>query len=91
MRPALCLAAAAAIGGKELTNFDFGGMNRPRCDFQTTGKPGRRSVAWTGGDRAKIEVPAQIHYRPGGNPQMLLSGDSGLIRVLHFRLILAMR
>jgi hypothetical protein len=78
-----CLAAAAAIGGKELldSGFDFGGFDRPRCDVDSSNQSGAgsRSIAWNGGDKVEISLPANVHYRPGSGDQVVVTGDSAIL------------
>jgi hypothetical protein len=75
-----CLAAAAAIGGNELRDFDFDfdNLSLPRCNFDDANKSASRTVAWTG-DRVKIGLSANVHYRPGSGDQMQVTGNSGVI------------
>jgi len=89
---AICLGAAAAIGAREHAgSFDFTMFDdTPDC------KPGNatattRSFPWDGGDKVTIEVPVNLHYKPGtgttleakGDPQMLanLSVKGGTIEM----------
>jgi len=89
---AICLGAAAAIGAREHAgSFDFTMFDdTPDC------KPGNatattRSFPWEGGDKVTIEVPVNLHYKPGtgttleakGDPQMLanLSVKGGTIEM----------
>jgi hypothetical protein len=82
-----CLSASALIGGKALrdSGFDFGDMGKPRCDFNESGKPSSRSLAWSGGDKAGIDIPATVHYRRGSGDQLVVKGDSEVIS--HVRVI----
>ena len=77
----VCLTAAFAIGGKALRdgNFDFGGWDRPRCDFDSAGKSASRSVAWDGSDTVKIGINANVQYRPGSGDDMQVTGDPAVI------------
>jgi hypothetical protein len=79
---AVCLGAAAAIGARHHgSSFDFT-MFDDSADCKatdTTATATARSFPWDGGDEVTIEVPANLHYRPGpgttlearGDPQML--------------------
>jgi hypothetical protein len=77
----VCLTGALAIGGKALRdgNFDFGGWDRPRCDFESAGKSASRGIAWDGGDTVKIGINANVQYRPGSGDEMQVTGDPGVI------------
>lgn len=83
----VCLSASAVIGGKALsdTGFDFGGLGLGRCDFGKSGKPGSRAIAWSGGSKASIEIPATVHYRRGSGDQLVVTGDSEVIS--HVRVV----
>ncbi|HWY60987.1 MAG TPA: DUF2807 domain-containing protein [Rhizomicrobium sp.] len=76
-----CLSASAVIGGKALrdTGFDFGGLGQERCGFSDSGKSGSRNLAWSGGNKASIELPAAVHYRRGSGDQVVIKGDSEVI------------
>jgi hypothetical protein len=79
---AICLGAAAAIGGKALheSGFDFGSFgDSPRCAFAPSDAQGSRSLAWSGGDSVAIAIPAKVHYRRGTGDQVVLSGDSAVL------------
>jgi Putative auto-transporter adhesin, head GIN domain len=82
-----CLSASALIGGKALsdTGFDFADLGWARCDFNESGKPGSRNIAWTGGDKAGIDIPATVHYRRGSGDQLVVKGDSEVIS--HVRIV----
>ena len=76
-----CLSASAVIGGKALrdTGFDFGSLGQDRCRFSHSGTPGSRTLAWNGGNKASIELPATVHYRRGSGDQVVIKGDSEVI------------
>jgi hypothetical protein len=77
---AICLGAAASIGAREHGgSFDFS-MFDDTSDCKAAGATASaRSFPWDGGDEVTIEVPANLHYKPGpgttleakGDPQML--------------------
>ena len=79
----VCLAAAAAIGGKALQDAQVSEFRRPdgpaRCDFEASGQQGSRSLAWNGGDSVAIAIPAMVHYRPGTGDQVVIKGDSAIL------------
>jgi hypothetical protein len=79
----ICLAAAAAVGGKALrdAHYDFGGLvgGGDRCDFDPSGQQGSRSLAWNGGDSVAIAIPAMVHYRPGAGDQVVIKGDTRVL------------
>jgi hypothetical protein len=86
---AVCLGAAAALGGKALRdshfNFDFANWDKPRCDFTPSGKSASRSINWDSDDKAGIAIPADAHYRRGSGDQMVATGDSATIAHIRVR------
>lgn len=79
---AICLGAAAAIGGKDLAasgiDFSFFG-DGPSCDFAMSGRTGSRSIAWDGSDTVSIQMRADTHYRRGQGDQVVVTGDTAVI------------
>ncbi len=77
---AICLGAAAAIGARHhVGNFDFSLFDdQPDCKGGNATATAR-SFPWDGDDEVTIEVPVNLHYKPGpgttleakGDPQML--------------------
>jgi hypothetical protein len=79
---AVCLGAAAAIGGKEIAanGLDFSVFgDGPACDFALSGETGSRSIAWDDSDRVSIQMHADTHYRRGQGEQMVVTGDTALL------------
>jgi uncharacterized protein involved in outer membrane biogenesis len=80
----LCVAAlagAAAIGGNDLarhgwawTFLDDGEEHTVRFDRAESGPRVTRTLAWTGGDRLQIEVPAEVVYLQGPEASVEVSG-----------------
>lgn len=95
----VCLVGAAMVGGKALRDSGFnmaslqGGdfnifdmlSDRPRCDDDSSSQQTSRSLPWTGGDGVSIELPANVHYRPGTGDQVVITGDSALISHVRVR------
>lgn len=95
----VCLVAAAAVGGKALrdSGFNFASLrdsnfnlfdmlsDRPRCDYNGSDQQGSRSLAWTGDDGVSIELPANVHYRPGSGDQVVITGNNSLIAHVRIR------
>lgn len=89
----LCVAAlagAAAIGGHELSrngwtwNFREDGVERTlRIDRAERGPRVTRTLAWTGGDRLEIEVPAEVTYVQGDEASVVVSGVQSQVERLH--------
>jgi hypothetical protein len=51
----------------------------PRCGDQLSGQSASREIAWDGGDRVGIDVPATVRYSPGNAEQVKVTGDASLI------------
>jgi hypothetical protein len=80
---AICLTAAAMIGGTALKEhgFDFSFLNRdgPRCGVFGVEGSGSRSLDWTGGDEVKISLPADVHYVAGTGDKVVITGNQALL------------
>jgi Putative auto-transporter adhesin, head GIN domain len=77
---AVCMGAAAAIGGKELgKSFDgidlsmFG--DRPRCEAVQGATATSRDLDWDGSDHVSLSVGGQARYAPGSDNKVHLTGD----------------
>lgn len=44
-----------------------------------------RSIAWDGDDSVSVDVPANIHYRPGGGDRLEVRGDPMILSHLRVR------
>ena len=81
----VCLAAAAAVGGKALSNVDWDTVHwddwgRPACHFAESGAIATRAVDWDEADKkAAIGISANVHYRPGTGTQAMVTGDPAII------------
>lgn len=79
----VCFGVAMAVGGRSvldhLNDFDFGGWDGPRCQVSPSGTDGSRELAWNGGDRVSIDIPANVTYRRGQGDTVVVKGDSGII------------
>lgn len=80
---AVCMGAAAAIGGREFgKNFDgmdfsmFG--DRPRCEYGGR-YPTSRTLDWDGSDNARLAVPGRVTYAPGNDDKVHVSGNPVLV------------
>jgi hypothetical protein len=86
---AVCMGAAAAIGGNEFgKNFDgmdtsmFG--DRPRCEAVQGATATSRTLEWDGSDHVGLSVGGHATYTPGGDGKIEMdcrswnSGDSNL-------------
>ena len=80
---AVCMGAAAAIGGREFGK-SFDGMDfsmfgdRPRCE-NGGGYPINRTLDWDGSDHAGIAIPGRATYTPGNDDKLHVSGNPVLV------------
>lgn len=78
---AVCIGAAAAIGGrelrKELEGMDLAGLSsfggKPRCE-RVTGSP-NRDLEWDGSESISLAVPAHARYSPTNGKMVHVSGN----------------
>jgi hypothetical protein len=85
----LSIAAACAIitiltSAADWMSGDYrswAGTMRSCASAKTTGSGERRTVdlAWAGSDAVKINIPAQVQYRPAPKPQASVSGNAELV------------
>jgi hypothetical protein len=79
----VCLGVAMAVGGRSvlshLDDLDFGGWDGPRCQVRPSNMDGSRELAWNGGDRVAIDVPANVSYQRGQGDRVVVKGDSAVI------------
>jgi len=80
---AVCMGAAAAIGGREFGK-SFDGMDfsmfgdRPRCE-NGGGYPTSRTLDWDGSDHVGIAIPRRATYAPGNDDKLHVSGNPVLV------------
>jgi hypothetical protein len=85
---AICMGAAAAIGGKEFGS-DFEGMDfsmfgdRPRCEMVEGASATSRDLNWDGSDHFGLAVPGRASYTPGADDKLHVTGDPQ--RLAHLR------
>ncbi|MBA2587726.1 MAG: DUF2807 domain-containing protein [Alphaproteobacteria bacterium] len=79
---AVCMGAAAAIGGKEFgknfDNLDLSFDERPRCE-NGGGYPTSRTLDWDGSDHVGLAVKGHATYTPGGDDKVHVSGNPLLV------------
>ena len=87
---AVCMGAAAAIGGREFgKNFDgvdfsmFG--DRPRCEVIQGASATSRVLDWDGSDHVGLAVHAHARYTPGTDNRVHVSGDPQALAHLRVR------
>jgi hypothetical protein len=86
---AVCIGAAAAIGGRELANGNFvfpifGSQACERADGASATAT-TRDLDWDGSDQAVLSVPGQARYTPGIGDTLHLSGDPRTIAHIRLR------
>lgn len=84
---AICMGAAAAIGGKEFGDgMDFSMFgDRPRCERVEGATASSRELDWDGSDHFGLAVPGRASYTPGGDNRVHVSGDPQLLAHLRVR------
>src|ERR1044071_17120 len=87
---ALCMGAAAAIGGREFgkgwDGMDFSMFgDRPRCESVSGATATSRELEWDGSDHFSLGVPGRASYTPGGDNKVHASGDPQLLAHLRVR------
>jgi Putative auto-transporter adhesin, head GIN domain len=87
---AVCMGAAAAIGGNEFgKNFDgvdfsmFG--DRPRCEMVQGASATSRDLDWDGSDHVGLSVGGHAHYTPGSDDKVHLTGDPQMVAHVRVR------
>jgi hypothetical protein len=80
---AVCMGAAAAIGGSEfgkgLDGLDLPIFSDlPRCE-NGGGYPVNRTLDWDGSDHAGIAIPGRATYAPGNDDKVHVSGNPVLV------------
>jgi len=80
---AICMGAAAAIGGREFgkgwDGMDIGmfmDRDRPRCERADNATATSRDLDWDGSDIFSLNVPGHASYRPGNEDKLHVSGDA---------------
>jgi hypothetical protein len=84
---AVCMGAAAAIGGDQFNRgMDFSMFgDRPRCERLQDATVTSRDLDWDGSDHFSLSVPGRASYTPGSDNKVHVSGDPQLIAHLRVR------
>ena len=84
---AVCIGAAAAIGGREFAgnDFDFSVFGNPACERMGGATATTRDLDWDGSDQVVLSVPGQVRYTPGSGDKLHLSGDPQTIAHIRLR------
>jgi hypothetical protein len=87
---AVCMGAAAAIGGREFGK-DFDGMDfsmfgdRPRCERVQDANATSRDIDWDGSDHVSLSVGGHANYTPGSDDKVHLTGDPQMLAHVRVR------
>jgi hypothetical protein len=77
---AVCMGAAAAIGGQEIGKT-FDGMDfsmfgdKPRCEAVAGATATSRDLDWDGSDSISLSVPGTSRYSPTNDKKVHITGD----------------
>jgi Putative auto-transporter adhesin, head GIN domain len=87
---AVCMGAAAAIGGNEfgknLDGFDFSMFgDRPRCEIVQGANATSRDLDWDGSDHLGLSVGGNAHYTPGSGDKVHVTGDPQILAHMRVR------
>lgn len=85
---AVCMGAAAAIGGREFgNNFDFSMFDgdRPRCERSDSASVTSRDIDWDGSDHVSLSVGGRASYTPGSDNKVHLTGDPQMLEHVRVR------
>ncbi len=87
---AICMGAAAAVGGNELgkgvDGIDFSMFgDRPRCETVQGASATSRDLDWDGSDHVGLSVGGHAHYTPGSDGQVHLTGDPQTLAHIRLR------
>ena len=84
---AVCMGAAAAIGGKGFSDgMDFSMFgDRPRCEVVQGATATSRTLDWDGSDHVGLSVGGHAHYTPGTDGKVHVTGDPQMLAHLRVR------
>jgi hypothetical protein len=86
---AVCIGAAAAIGGKDFAdNFDGDFSlfdHRPHCEAVAGANAGVRDLDWDGSDHVGLGVYGPATYTPGSGGKLHAAGDPQVLAHLRIR------
>lgn len=84
---AVCMGAAAAIGGKDFSDgMDFSMFgDRPACEAIPGATATSRDLAWDGSDHVGLAVGGHATYTPGTDDKVHVTGDPQVVAHLRVR------
>lgn len=73
---AVCMGAAAAIGGGAMSGLDFLAFGEgPRCQTIPGATARQRTLEWDGSDHVGFALRGHARYRPGSDDKVHVTGD----------------
>jgi hypothetical protein len=73
---ALCMGAAAAIGGREIADMDLLSFSDlARCKAVPGATARQRTLDWDGSDHVGLALRGHARYRPGSDDKVHVTGD----------------
>jgi hypothetical protein len=82
---AVCLGAAAAIGGRDFGGVDFPLFDGPHCEPVAGVTATSRDLDWDGSDHAGIAIQAVANYTPGSGDKVHATGDPAILAHLRIQ------
>jgi len=84
---AVCMGAAAAIGGSDFNKgMDFSMFgDRPRCERIADATATSRDLDWDGSDRVSLGLASRARYTPGSDDKVHVSGDAQILAHMRVR------
>src|ERR1051325_12036729 len=84
---AVCMGAAAAIGGSDFNKgMDLSFLNdRPRCETVAGATATSRDLDWDGSDSISLRLPSRAHYAPGNDDKVHVTGDPRILAHVRVR------
>ena len=77
---AVCMGAAAAIGGQDFGDMDFTMFgDRPRCEAVQGASAASRDIDWDGSDHVALAVGGHARYTPSSDDKLHVTGDPQLV------------
>ena len=84
---AVCMGAAAAIGGDQFNRgMDFSMFgDRPRCEAVSGATATGRDLDWDGSNNISLRLPSRAHYTPGSDDKVHVTGDPQILAHVRVR------
>jgi hypothetical protein len=82
---AVCIGAAAAIGGGSFGDLDIPWFGGEHCQTIAGAAATSRTMDWDGSDHAGLTIPGTANYTPGSDDKVHASGDAQVLAHLRIR------